>query len=155
MALDLLNLNEAAQTPTGFTIEPVLDLPTLEEWAGVWMADVPEPVAQRCREVVYTLGIDSSRPWRTYLGRLNGNPVATIRLFYASGVVSVHHVATVHEARRMGIGTALTVHALREARSQGYRVAVLTATPEGFPVYQKIGFRTYTTLSGYNWRPGQ
>ena len=153
MALDLLNMNAAIQPPARFTIEPVLDLPTLREWAGVWMDDVPEPVAQHCQEVVYTLGMDSSLPWRYYLGRLDCIPVATIKLFYAAGVVSVHHVATLQEVRGIGIGTALTFHALREARNLGYRVAVLTATPDGLPIYKRIGFRTYASFGGYSWRP--
>lgn len=155
MALDLLHMNEATRHPAQLTIEPVLDLPTLEEWISVWMEDVPEPVAQHCREVVYTLGVDPGCPWRYYLARLDGKPVATIKLFYADGVVSVQHVATLRQARRMGIGTALTIQALREARSQGYRVAVLTATQEGLPIYQRIGFRTYASFGSYSWRPGQ
>ncbi len=155
MALDLLNMNEAARPPARFTIEPVLDLPALKEWVDVWMAHVPDPVAQHCREVIYRLGIDANRPWRTYLGRLDGKSVATIRLFYAAGVVSLHHVATLSQEQGKGIATALAVHALREARNQGYRVAVLTSTPVGLTLYQKIGFRTYTTFSGYSWRPGQ
>ena len=154
MALDLLKMNELTRPPARFSIEPVLDLLTLQEWAGVWMADVPEPVAEHCREVVYALGIDASRAWRYYLGRLDGKPVATIKLFYGAGVVSVHHVATLQEAQRRGIGTALIVYALREARSLGYRIAALTSTPDGFPVYERIGFQTYTTFSGYSWRPG-
>lgn len=153
MALDLKVMHEVTRTPAGFTIEPVLDLPALKEWAEVWMEEVPGPVAELCKGVIYRLGLDPAEPWRTYLGRLNGKAVATIRLFYAAGVVSAHHVATVEAARGHGIGTALTVHALREARQQGYRVACLTATPAGLPLYEKIGFRTYATFSGYNWYP--
>lgn len=153
MALVLAEMNETVQPPKDFTIEPVRDLAALQDWAGVWMAEVPGSVAEHCREIVYMLGVETDRPWRTYLGRLNGRAVATIRLFYAAGIVGVHHVATLPEARRRGISTALTVHALLEARRQGYRVAALTSTPAGEPVYRKIGFKTLTSFSGYSWRP--
>ncbi|MDB5081037.1 MAG: N-acetyltransferase [Chloroflexi bacterium] len=155
MALDLLNMNEPEQSPANFTVEPVLDRATLQEWAAVWLEDVPDPVAEHCREVLFALGISPGRPWRYYLGRVKGKPVATIQLFYAAGVVSAQHVATLRKAQGAGFGTALTVQALREAREQGYRVAVLTATPQGIPMYRKIGFRTYASISSYSWQPGQ
>jgi GNAT superfamily N-acetyltransferase len=139
--------------PGGFTIERVAGQSAFQEWTGVWLADIPESIADHCREVVYTLGIEETRPWRYYLGRLNGKAVACIKLFYAAGVVSAQHVATLREARGQGIATALTVHALQQAREAGYRVAVLTSTPEGLPVYRKIGFRTLATFQTYGWYP--
>jgi hypothetical protein len=42
---------------------------------------------------------------------------------------------------------------LREARDRGYRVAILTSSPDGFNAYRRIGFRTYCTVSRYRWRP--
>jgi predicted acetyltransferase len=87
------------------------------------------------------------------LGRLAGEPVTTVKLFFDAGVVCVHHVATLPHLRRRGIGTAITAHALREARKQGYRVAVLTSSPDGFNSYRRIGFRTYCTYGRYRWQP--
>ncbi len=153
MALDLRRMNETVRAPDGLTIEPVTDRVALEDWTGVWMADIPESIAGHCRQVVYALGIEAGRPWRYYLARLGGKPVATLQLFYAAGVVSVQHVATLQAARKQGIATALTVHALKEAREAGYRVAALTSTPEGLPVYRRIGFQTLATFSAYGWRP--
>jgi GNAT superfamily N-acetyltransferase len=153
MAVNLTALNKQTHPPANLTIEPVLDRLTLEEWMAVWLAETPEPIARHCREVLYTLGVGEHRPWRYYLGRVQGKPVATIQLYYAAGIVSVQHVATLSEARRCGFATALIVHALREAYAQGYRIAGLTATPAGLPVYQRIGFQTYATFRSYSGQP--
>ncbi|MBN9390712.1 MAG: GNAT family N-acetyltransferase [Chloroflexi bacterium] len=153
MALDLFNMAETVRQNDGFTIEQIAGQSAFEEWTEVWLADIPEPIADHCREVMDVLGIEEVRPWRYYLGRVNGKAVACLKLFYAAGVVSVQHVATLREARGQGIATALTVHALRDAREAGYRVAVLTSTPEGLPVYRKIGFRTMATFQTYGWYP--
>ena len=117
------------------------------------MATVPEPTRRCCRAVYAQLGAASAAPWRYYLGSLDGVPVATVKLFYAAGVVSVQHVMTLPEARRRGIGAALVVGALHQARLAGYRLAILTTTPVGYGLYRRLGFREYGRWSGYLWRP--
>ena len=79
--------------------------------------------------------------------------MATVKLYYDAGVVCVHHVVTIQAMRRRGIGTAMVVHALREARDRGYQVAVLTSSPDGFHAYEQLGFRTYCSVQRYWWRP--
>lgn len=89
---------------------------------------------------------------RNYVGYLNEAPVATAELYIAEGVVGVYVVGTVPKARRMGIGTAMTLAPLLEARSLGYRIGVLGATPLGEGVYRKLGFEEYCKLSYYSWK---
>ena len=81
------------------------------------------------------------RPWRHYLCRERGVPVAISRLLLASGVAMIHGVATVPEARRRGIGTAVTLAALQGARRLGHRIAVLQASSMGQGPYRRLGFR--------------
>ena len=153
MALDLRARPTPPASPAGFAMAPVRDAEELARWTGIWMATVPEPTWQRCRDAYAQLGLATTAPWRYYLGFLDGVPVATVKLFYAAGVVSVQHVMTLPAARRRGIGAALVSQALHEAQQRGYRLAVLTATPAGSALYRQLGFREYGRWVSYSWRP--
>src|SRR5262249_58376161 len=89
----------------------------------------------------------ADEPLQFCLATLDGEHVATAQILYAAGVAGVYCVATIPAARRQGIGAAITLAGLRAARARGYRAAVLGATTLGFPVYARLGFRTYCTLS--------
>jgi GNAT superfamily N-acetyltransferase len=150
MALDLAMLPRGDSFPPGLTIERVEGPTALEEWTAVWMDGVPEPTRQRCRAAYHALGPAAGD---YYLGRFAGVPVATVKLFYAAGVVSVQHVLTLPPARRRGIGGALVGHALRQARERGYRSAVLTSTPAGSGTYARLGFREVCRCKSFLWTP--
>ena len=93
--------------------------------------------------------------WRLYVGYLNGRPVATNILFNGAGVASVYGVGTLPEARGKGIGAAITLKPLLDARAQGYRYGVLFATEMGVPVYRRLGFREVgCTIGRYLWING-
>ena len=78
-------------------------------------------------------------PWKMYLGRLDGEPVATNMLFNGAGVGGICG-STVAWAGGKGIGGAITLKPLLEARSMGYRYAVLFSSEMGIGVYERIGF---------------
>lgn len=91
-------------------------------------------------------------PWRHYLGLLDGTPVATTTVFLSAGVAGVYFVMTVPEARRRGIGAAITYAALREAEAVA-EYGVLGSSPAGRSVYAGLGFREYCTIELYEWTP--
>ena len=75
-----------------------------------------------------------------FTGYLDGRPVAVSALVMAGGLAGIYAVATLPEARRRGVGTAMTLHAMAEGRRRGASMAVLQATDFGRPVYERIGF---------------
>jgi ribosomal protein S18 acetylase RimI-like enzyme len=154
MAVDLLALNESQPAPAGLVIEHVSDVETLPEWLhltaiGFGYTDF---VSDILLDLYTRLGFGSHRPWRLYIGFLEGELVAASRLFLAAGVAGVYSVATVPAARRRGIGTAMTLAPLRDARSMGYRIGVLRAARMGLGVYRRLGFEEYCKFGVYVWR---
>jgi ribosomal protein S18 acetylase RimI-like enzyme len=60
--------------------------------------------------------------------------------------VSVQYVATDAAYRRRGLAAQVVGAALAEARADGSRTATLQASPDGYSVYERLGFRTVATL---------
>ncbi|WBB65227.1 GNAT family N-acetyltransferase [Micromonospora sp. WMMD812] len=80
-------------------------------------------------------------------GRLDdGSIAATAVAWLSHGLVTLYYVGTQPAHRRQGIATAMTRAALDRAREEGVRVAALTATAAGEPVYDRMGFRTVGTF---------
>lgn len=50
-------------------------------------------------------------------------------------------------------GTALTVAALEAGRERGLSVGTLQASPSGFPVYERMGFRTVAAYELFRVSP--
>jgi ribosomal protein S18 acetylase RimI-like enzyme len=73
-------------------------------------------------------------------------PVSKVALYLGAGSAGIYAVVTKPEARRLGLASALTLTALREARSLGYRLAVLHASPMAQSLYQALGFDTIAEL---------
>lgn len=154
MALDLHSINEDVQMPPDLTFHAVNDMATLREWVGVWLFPAGlERVREHYISALGGLGFAPDRLLHHYVGRLNGQPVATVALFYSAGVVAIHHVVTHEDFRRQGIGAAITLMALREARTRGWHIAVLTASSLGYDIYYRLGFRSFCQMSTYEWEP--
>jgi GNAT superfamily N-acetyltransferase len=84
-----------------------------------------------------------------YLAWLDGTPVGTAGLFCDAGVANIVQVCTAPSARRRGVGDAVTRAALLDARTMGYRIAVLRASDAGVPLYERMGFALYCSLDAY------
>jgi GNAT superfamily N-acetyltransferase len=151
MAVDLLALNEDLPIPSNLSIQHVDDTETLAKWAYASIIGFEHPgtEANAWFDLLADLGFDL--PLRNYIGILNGEPVGTSELFLAAGVAGIYVVTTVPDARRQGIGAALTLAALREARAMGYRIGILHSSPRGLGVYRRLGFQEYCKMSHYVW----
>ena len=140
--------------PPGLTIEQVTDAETLKQSCQVVSRGVfewPDCAVDALLDYHLSVGLGAQSPQRCYIGRLRGELVAKSELVLGAGVAGIYGVATVPQARRQGIGTALTLTALREARALGYRVGILQSSEMGYSVYQRIGFREYCKQGNYDW----
>jgi GNAT superfamily N-acetyltransferase len=152
MAADLYALNENVSVPPQFSVIPVQDWEMLRTWADVFMVGFGLPEAWRADFYTLTADLGLDLPIRNYLGYLGDRPVATAVLFLAAGVAGVYSVSTVPEARRKGIGAAMTLAALRDAREMGYRIGILQSSLLGFHVYERLGFRHLCNLDNFYWK---
>jgi GNAT superfamily N-acetyltransferase len=153
MAADLLSLAPEPPQMPELAIEEVLTEGPLREWSQTTFCGAP-PSAIQCVFTAHSgLPLGDKSPMRLYLGTVDNAPVATVKLFYAAGVAYVGRVVTVPAYRRRGIGTQMTLHAMRAARQAGYRIAVLTASPMGVSIYRRLGFFECCTISTYAWSP--
>jgi ribosomal protein S18 acetylase RimI-like enzyme len=155
MAIDLFAMNEDSVSPPGLMIERVSDREMLKQWAYVSTVSygLPESSVNSWFAIFDELGLEL--PLRNYVGILNGKVVATSQLFLAAGVAGIYLVGTMPEARRQGVGAALTRAPMQEARAMGYRVGTLGSSPKGLGVYRQLGFQEYCKLSHYIWDGGK
>jgi ribosomal protein S18 acetylase RimI-like enzyme len=79
-----------------------------------------------------------------FLGRVDGRPVGAAMGYRTDRAVGVFGVAVVASARRRGYGTALTYAAMLPEIGMP---AVLAPSPEGAPLYMKLGFSRVGELS--------
>ena len=127
MAVNLLELNEELSAPSDLTIEHVRDVHLLGKMMQTLAIGYGIPVS------VGNLFVD--------IFSQNEKPVACSSLFLSAGVAGIFVVATVEQARGQGIGSALTLIPLLEARELGYKIGVLGSSEMGSGVYRRLGFR--------------
>ena len=143
------------QVPDGLEIAPVTTHADLDAFKRTFVAayGIPDPIADGWVQAAEAVGLEAT-PWRMYLGRLDGEPVATAMVFRGAGATSVYGVATVPEARGRGIGGAITLGPLLEERDAGVRYAVLFSSLEGVNAYRRVGFTPVdgVWIDRYLWR---
>ena len=150
MAVDLERLNQDTRTPAGFMIERVSDVATLREKNIITSKlGAGKSLGTLLLDLFTAYGFKSDSGWQHYIGILNGKPVSCSSLFYATGVAGIYMVATLPEARRQGIGSAITLRALLDARKRGYRVGLLQSSQMGYEVYRRLGFKTCFMIKTY------
>ncbi len=140
--------------PAGVTVDRVRDEAMYAEACGVVGVGfrLPPEVGEAFARLA-VLGFGDDLPVRTFLARDGGRPVATSLAVLADDVAGLFNIATVPEARGRGLGRAVTLAALRDARAAGCRLAVLQSSEMGRGVYEKLGFRVFADYRVLVW-PG-
>jgi len=151
MAIDLALLPDRSPAHPDLRIVPVDDEDALKQW--IHIASVGFKISEEFEQVWHDIFVDtiSDVRFKTYLALLNGKPVGTSQLFLSEGAAGIYNITCLPEARGQGIGSAVTLAPLLEARQMGYRMGILQASQKGYNVYRRLGFQDFGHLSLYLW----
>lgn len=155
MAIDLTTLGKPPALTPGSTIERVCDRDTMQQFGRVLAAcfNFPARLAADLADAYAAVGFAEDGLVRHYLARINRQPVATATVIFSAGVAGLYNIGTVPDARRLGIGSAVTLAPLRTAAGLGYRAGVLHASAMGYSMYRRLGFRAYCQIGRFLWKP--
>ena len=136
-------------------IERVEDARTLKAWTRVLCDSfgAPQPFGDAFANLALAIGLGSDSPFRHFLAREDGRPVATCSLFLGAGVAGLYDVSTAPEYRRRGVGRSITAAAMSDARGLGYGTAILHSSLLGAGVYRSLGFEDICDIGQYVWVP--
>jgi ribosomal protein S18 acetylase RimI-like enzyme len=73
---------------------------------------------------------------RLWVGRINGHAVATAALFENDELSMIKNVSTLAEFRRLGVGTAMSAHAVNSSKQP----QILDSDPGAVELYRRLGF---------------
>jgi GNAT superfamily N-acetyltransferase len=126
----------------------------------LWILTVPEVYLRQVRELglidayplhwlqpVHTGSLFNNSalggPLRLWTGLVREQPVSVAAAYESAGVVGVHMVATMPQARGRGYGAALT---WRATLANPRLPTVLQASDQGRPLYERMGFTTVAEM---------
>ena len=128
-----------------------------------WTAEGELTAVGRVNDRSYTFGTDSfSRSLQTlpdgaahvYVASDEaGEPIGCLTVVDHHGNSEVQLVAVVPEARGQGITRRLLGHALADAAERGSETSTLIATPLGYPVYERLGYRPLERVAMWERTP--
>jgi GNAT superfamily N-acetyltransferase len=131
---------------------PALDLAPEGDWAGVVAcndAAYELPPALSFAHQFQRAEVTALRPW---VARARGRPAASVVTLRHGAHCWVGFVASLRAVRRTGMTSALLAHALADARAAGATATSLEASPDGRPVYERLGYRALGPLEMWERR---
>jgi len=157
MAYNLKILNTERELLDKVEIIKIENMDTLKVWNDIILTGFEFPKEVRS-DFFYNafsfLLLNDKASASAFLAYYDGNAVASSLVLYKAGVAGIHMVTTLEEARGKGIGTAITLASLNEAKKLGYETAILHSTEMGLNMYNKMGFKEYCTIKLFIWQPG-
>jgi GNAT superfamily N-acetyltransferase len=153
MAVALQNIHDNVHTSSTLTIREALDGEALLQLRDIETEGFGGSleVAQTYYDAYVGVSFGRDAAWHHYIGYLDDKAVAITSLLLYAGIAGIYGVATIPEARRQGIGATMTLHALHEARTFGYKIAALSPSEMSQGIYEHLGFREYCRISHYGW----
>jgi GNAT superfamily N-acetyltransferase len=150
MSIDLNDLPEQKRIP-GLAIKPVRSEEEMKMFDRVLETQfrLGEAAFKKIHEIECSLGFEEDCPRHLYVAYQDGIPVSTNFMILDDDVVGWYKIATHPDYCRRGIGTAVTLAPMYDARERGYNVGVLQSTEAGLRVYSRLGFKEDGILDWY------
>jgi len=121
--------------------DPVLDRRSFGEVAGATFAD-DELEAEGYRLLFANGDLLGGADMAAVIASVDGRDVAVAWVVLDGDAGLVGWVGTLPDYRRRGLGALVTQAVTNEAFARGARIVVLQASPQGLPVYERLGYRT-------------
>ena len=136
-----------AKRPNALRIERVNDAKHLDSNVVV-VADAFGWEAEQLGDVFRPALLDEPG-WYGWVGYEDSAPVAASQLVTHNRTGGIYYVAVLGTHRRKGYGEAITRVAIETGRAAGCDVITLNASPDGYPIYKRLGFRDAGKHIGY------
>lgn len=143
MARGLDHLPAPPPLPDGIEIRQVADERDASAFYqfAAWRWHIPDKQKELYAAIAKAFRIGQSgakaRMWQAWR---DGQPVAKAGLYLGAESAGIYGVVTRPKARRLGLARTLSLTALQEAHSQGYRLAILHSSPMAERLYRSLGF---------------
>ena len=156
MARSLENISEPPPLPEGVEVRKVMtdeDLHHVDELAA-WRWGVPDQYHAQLNEILkmFRIGQPATKT-HFWLAWKDGTPISKIGMYYGSRAAGIYGVVTKPEARGLGLASILMTEAMKTAREDGYKLAVLDSSPLAEDLYKRLGFTTVTSFPLYTSEP--
>jgi GNAT superfamily N-acetyltransferase len=139
------------QPLSGMRILPVVDATGLEAVAEMLASAFQMPADSVARAMPPPLVESPSID--VFLGEHEGRVKSTVTVTYHGEIAGIWSMGTHASAMGQGVGKALLSRVMCDARERGIRWFFLGATPSGYPLYEKLGYRT--RFSAQVWVRGE
>lgn len=125
----------------------------LKLWSSVFdsVFGLPEFASKFWFDSLLSLGLDETNPLQHYIAVDKDEVVGTSSLLLWGGVAGIYNVATIQSMRNQGIGSALSLSPLQDAKTLGYQIGVLQSSDMAVGLYRKLGFKEYGQFVAYIW----
>lgn len=143
----------------GMALSPLADVPSSDTDAAITEVTSESELADFITVFVESFGVPEDIATqvmppsmleddtiKSFIGRVDGRPVATGTLLQNDTVAGVYNIAVLEGFRRQGIGEAITWETLRAGQQNGCRIGVLSSTEMAVPLYRQMGFETVVTF---------
>ena len=137
----------AAEPMPGHEIRRVLDRDGMLDHVQAGAAGFSIPT--EWMEVIVTESLLEQPGATVYVGYTDGQPVTTGLGIRTGRTIGVYNIATVESARHHGYGAAMTMRVVDDGAAAGCDVAILQSSAMGYPIYERLGFRTVVEYDGF------